>query len=78
MAKLVQLLGLFLVVAGISGTVDQLATQPFLSPVLNFVNRYVIPHIAPLQGYEIICNLSLSVLGSIMVIVANRAQRTVR
>ncbi|MDT0456856.1 hypothetical protein RM550_14100 [Streptomyces sp. DSM 41527] len=76
MAKVVQFLGLFLVVAGISGTVDQLASQPFLSPVLNFVNHYVIPHMAPLQGYEVICNLSLSVVGSIMVIVANRPERS--
>ncbi|WP_079063765.1 hypothetical protein [Streptomyces sp. NRRL F-4489] len=78
MAKLVQLLGLFLVVAGLSGTIDQLASQPFLGPVLNVVNRYVIPHIPPLQGYEVICNLSLSVLGAIVVIVANRVQDTSR
>ncbi|WP_078888864.1 hypothetical protein [Streptomyces sclerotialus] len=78
MTKIWQFLGVFLIAAGISGTIDQLATQPLLSPVLNFVNRYVIPHIEPLQGYEIICNLSLSVLGTIVVIVADRPSASAR
>ncbi|MGE7388929.1 hypothetical protein ACQKM2_25980 [Streptomyces sp. NPDC004126] len=76
MPKFLQLAGVFLFIAGISGTVDQLAVQPFLSPVLNFVNLYVTPHISALQGYEVICNLSLSVLGVILVIVADGAKRT--
>ncbi|GGP72790.1 hypothetical protein [Streptomyces abikoensis] len=73
MAKVVQLVGLFLVVAGISGTVDALATQPFMSPVLNFLN-HVIPHIDALKGYEVISNLSMAILGVIVVtVVGNRA-----
>ncbi|MEU3723316.1 hypothetical protein [Streptomyces sp. NPDC031705] len=76
MPKFLQFAGAFLVVAGISGTIDQLAVQPFLSPVLNFVNLYVVPHISALHGYEVICNLSLSVLGVILVIVADGARKT--
>ncbi|QFQ99407.1 hypothetical protein F9278_28275 [Streptomyces phaeolivaceus] len=72
MQKMFQLLGIYLVIGGISGTVDHLANQPILSLVLNAFNRYVIPHVSFLDGYEVISNLSLSVLGAIIVVAAGR------
>ncbi|GIH77063.1 hypothetical protein [Planobispora longispora] len=74
MSKAVQFLGLYLVAAGISGTVDHLAVQPFLGPFLNAFNRFVIPNVDFLTGYEIFANLTLSVLGAILVIAAGRTR----
>ncbi|GGS56892.1 hypothetical protein GCM10010156_14410 [Planobispora rosea] len=72
MRKAVQFLGLYLVAAGISGTVDHLAVQPFLGVFLNAFNRFVIPNVGFLTGYEIFANLTLSVLGGVLVIAAGR------
>ncbi|WP_405144153.1 hypothetical protein OG589_40925 [Sphaerisporangium sp. NBC_01403] len=74
MRQPLQLLGLFLVLEGISGTIDHLAVQPFFGVILNFFNRVVIPRVDLLTGYELYANLSLAVLGLVLVIAAERAQ----
>jgi len=65
-----RLLGFFLIAAGISGTIDHLAAQPFMGIVLNVFNRLVIPGIDALHGYEIYANLSVAVLGGVLVAAA--------
>ncbi|WP_216215833.1 hypothetical protein [Amycolatopsis aidingensis] len=74
MRKGVQFLGLYLVLAGISGTIDHLAAQPLLGAVLNVFNRFVIPRIGLLSGYEIYANLSLAVLGAAVLVAAVRVR----
>ena len=72
MRRPAQLVGLFLVLQGVSGAIDHLAYQPILGIVLNFFNRVVIPNIGALAGYELYANLSLAVLGGVLVIAAER------
>lgn len=67
MRPFLQFLGLFLVAAGISGTIDHLAAQPFLGVVLNVFNRFVIPRVGALEGYEVFANLSIAVLGGVLI-----------
>lgn len=74
MRKLVELLGAFLVAAGISGTIDHLAYQPILGPVLNVFNRNVIPHVDFLKGYEIFANLIIAVLGVVIIVAGEQTK----
>lgn len=75
MRKGIQLVGLFLLLEGVSGTIDRLAWQPFFSVILNAFNRQVIPRAAFLTGYEVYANLILAALGGVIVIAADRIQR---
>jgi len=74
MRKPVQLLGIVMVLQGVSGAIDHLAVQPFFGPLLNFFNRFVVPRVDLLAGYELFANLILAVLGFVVVTVAERAQ----
>ncbi len=75
MRPFLQFLGLFLVAAGISGTIDHLAAQPFMGVALNVFNRFVIPNIDALRGYEIFANLSVAVLGGVLAAAASAGRR---
>ncbi|WP_020669404.1 hypothetical protein [Amycolatopsis nigrescens] len=74
MRKAIQFLGLFLLLEGVSGTIDHLLYQPFFGVVLNFFNRIVIPRIDFLAGYELFANLFLAVLGLVIAIAAERVR----
>ncbi|PRY34251.1 hypothetical protein [Umezawaea tangerina] len=78
MRKAVELVGLFLVAEGVSGTIDHLAVQPFFSFLLNFVNRVVIPRIDLLAGHELVANLAVAVLGAVLVLAANAGSSSER
>ncbi|MBO3744828.1 hypothetical protein J5X84_02020 [Streptosporangiaceae bacterium NEAU-GS5] len=67
-----QFFGLYLFAAGISGTVDHMVGQPFMGAILNLFNRVVIPHVGFLTGYEIVANLTVSVLGAVLIIAVER------
>ncbi|QFU89726.1 hypothetical protein [Amycolatopsis sp. YIM 10] len=73
MARAVQFAGVFLLVIGVSGAIDHLAGQPVLAPVLNVFNRYVIPHVGFLAGFETFANLTVAAFGMGMVILARRS-----
>lgn len=73
MRKLIQTVGAVLVLSGISGVIDHLAVQPIFG-FLNFFNRFVIPRVEFLQGYEIYANLSLAVFGVVLLLAAGRAE----
>jgi hypothetical protein len=75
MRKAVQLVGLYLLAAGISGTIDHLAFQPFFGVFLNAFNRFVIPRLDFLTGYEVFANLTVAAIGGVLVIAAERMGR---
>ncbi|MGC7102072.1 hypothetical protein ACPZ19_45990 [Amycolatopsis lurida] len=74
MTRVVQLAGLFMVVSGLSGAIDRVASQPILGSVLNVFNRYLIPRIGFLAGFEVFANLSVAALGVGVVTMAGRSR----
>jgi len=69
MRKLIQTLGLIVLVMGISGTIDHLWEQPLLGWVLNAFNRYIIPKVDFLTGHELIANVGVGVVGIVVIAV---------
>jgi hypothetical protein len=74
MRNAIQLLGIILVLQGVSGAIDHLAVQPFFGPLLNFFNRFILPRVDALAGYELLANLGLAALGAMVVIAAGWRQ----
>ncbi|NJP26082.1 hypothetical protein OHB01_28755 [Microbispora hainanensis] len=72
MREVIRLAGAFLVAAGISGTIDHLAVQPFWGAILNVFNRQVIPRLGFLTGYEIYADLFVAVVGVVVLAAAWR------
>ncbi|MGW0451350.1 hypothetical protein ACWDWV_38955 [Streptosporangium sandarakinum] len=72
MGKAVQFIGFVMVLQGVSGTIDRLFVQPFMGVFLNFFNRVIIPRLDFLTGYEVYANLSLAVLGTAVLVAADR------
>jgi hypothetical protein len=70
----IQLLGIVMVLQGVSGAIDHLAVQPFFGPLLNFFNRFILPRVDVLAGHELFANLILAVLGVVVVIAAEPAK----
>lgn len=76
MRKVLQVLGVFMVLEGISGTIDQIAVQPFFGVVLNAFNRFVVERLDVLEGYEIFTNLILAILGVVVIVAAARLEKS--
>ena len=74
MRNAIQLLGVVLTLQGLSGAIDHLAVQPFFGVFLNAFNRFVLPRIGALDGYELLANLSLAAVGLLLVVVFDRPQ----
>jgi hypothetical protein len=55
--------------------VDHLASQPILGLVLNVFNRFVIPRIDALAGYELFANLVVAVVGAVVMVAASRVRK---
>jgi hypothetical protein len=72
MKKSFQLLGIVMVLQGVSGAIDHLAVQPFFGFFLNLFNRVVLPRLGFLDGYELFANLILAVLGAVVVVAVDR------
>ncbi|MBB4913750.1 hypothetical protein [Streptosporangium saharense] len=68
MREIVKLLGLLLLLEGVSGAIDRVAVQPFMSAFLNFFNRVVVEHLDVLTGYELFANLALAALGGLLLV----------
>ena len=63
MRSVLQFAGVVLLAVGVSGTIDRrLGHQPVLG-FLSVVNRFLIPRVEGLTGYELYANLSVAVLG---------------
>ncbi|MET0233882.1 MAG: hypothetical protein ABW224_04510 [Kibdelosporangium sp.] len=73
MRKAIGLLGFLLVLIGISGTIDHLFYQPFFGFLLNSFNRWVVPNVDFLAGYEVYANLTVALLGGVLVVAAHRS-----
>ncbi|WDZ90522.1 hypothetical protein [Nocardiopsis sp. HUAS JQ3] len=68
MRKVIQGVGVLLVLVGVSGAVDHLWYQPFLGVVLNSFNRFVVPNVAAFEGYELLANLCVAAAGAALVL----------
>ncbi len=68
----VQLLGLLMILQGVSGAIDHVARQPFFGIFLNLYNRLVVSRVDFLAGYELFANLILAVLGVVVIVAAGR------
>lgn len=72
MKKSMETVGFVIAVMGVSGTIDRLAYQPIMGPILNAFNRYAVPHIGFLTGYEVFANLIFGAAGVIVMVAASR------
>jgi hypothetical protein len=66
MRDVIQLLGFIMTLQGVSGAIDHLAVQPFMSLLLNFYNRVVIPRVDLLADNALVANLALAALGVVV------------
>ncbi|WP_150255153.1 hypothetical protein [Nocardiopsis deserti] len=64
MRKAIRGVGVLLLPVGVSGAVDHFWYQPFLGVVLNSFNRFVVPHVAAFEGYEVLANLGVAAVGA--------------
>jgi hypothetical protein len=76
MRKPIQILGIVMVLQGVSGAIDHLAVQPFYGIVLNFFNRVVVPRVDLLAEYALLANLMLAALGVVLVVAADLPQKS--
>jgi hypothetical protein len=76
MRNAIQLLGVVLVLQGLSGAIDHLAVQPFFGVFLNAFNHFVLPRIDALDGHELLANLALAAIGLLLAVAADRPQPT--
>jgi hypothetical protein len=74
MRDVIQLLGFIMTLQGVSGAIDHLAVQPFMSLLLNFYNRFVIPRVDVLADNALVANLALAVLGVVVMAAGDRSQ----
>jgi uncharacterized membrane protein YbaN (DUF454 family) len=74
MRNSMQLIGFIMVLQGISGAIDHLAVQPFMSILLNLFNRVVVPRVDVLADHALAANLSLAALGVLVLAAAERLQ----
>jgi uncharacterized membrane protein YbaN (DUF454 family) len=74
MRNSMQLIGFIMVLQGISGAIDHLAVQPFMSILLNLFNRVVVPRVDVLADHALAANLSLAALGALVLVAAERVQ----
>jgi hypothetical protein len=66
MRSLLQFTGVVLLAVGVSGTIDRLLGHQPIFGFLNVVNRVLIPEVDGLAGYELFANLSVAVLGVVV------------
>ena len=64
--------GFVLMVMGISGVIDHLAVQPVMGGLLNPFHRQVFERVDGLDGYELVANLGVAVLGLVGMVLADR------
>jgi hypothetical protein len=74
MRNAIQVVGFVMVLQGVSGAIDHLAVQPFMSILLNLFNRVVIPRVDLLADHALFANLALALLGLVVMAVADRPQ----
>jgi hypothetical protein len=75
MRSALRFVGVVLVAAGVSGTIDRLLGHQPIFGFLNVVNRFVIPRVDALAGYELYANLTIAVLGVVVFAASGIARR---
>ena len=75
MRSALQLAGAVLLAVGVSGTIDRLLGYQPIFGFLNVVNRFLIPGVDGLAGYELYANLSVAVLGVVVFASSGIARR---
>ncbi|GLW05197.1 hypothetical protein Misp01_03270 [Microtetraspora sp. NBRC 13810] len=73
--KIIQFLGFFMILQGVSGAIDHVAVQPLFGVFLNVYNRLVVQRVPFFEGYEVFANLSLAILGVVVVVATERIGR---
>jgi hypothetical protein len=74
--SVLQFAGVVLAAAGVSGTIDRLLGHQPIFGFLNVVNRFLIPSVDALAGYELYANLSVAVLGVVVFAASGTARRS--
>lgn len=77
MHRILQLLGVVMVLEGVTGVVNQLTSGPpnILLRLFDHFNRLVADRVAVLDGYEIWANAALGVLGVVVFVLGRMAAR---
>jgi hypothetical protein len=75
MRSALQFAGVVLAAVGVSGTIDRLLGYQPIFGFLNVVNRFLIPTVDGLAGYELYANLSVAVLGVVVFAASGIAHR---
>jgi hypothetical protein len=75
MRSALQFAGVVLVAVGVSGTIDRLLGHQPIFGFLNVVNRFLVPRIDAIAGYELYANLSVVVLGVVVFASSGIARR---
>jgi hypothetical protein len=75
MRSALQFAGVVLVAVGVSGTIDRLLGYQPIFGFLNVVNRFLIPNVDALAGYELYANLSVAVAGVVVIFAASGIAR---
>lgn len=78
MRSALQFAGVVLVAVGVSGTIDRLLGHQPVFGFLNVVNRFLIPRVDAIAGYELYANLSVAVLGVVVFASSGVARRPAR
>jgi hypothetical protein len=71
MRSALQFAGVVLLAVGVSGTIDRLLGYQPIFGFLNVVNRFLIPRVDALAGYELYANLSVAVAGIVVIFAAS-------
>jgi hypothetical protein len=71
-----QVVGFFLLVAGVSGLIDHLWVQPLMGALLNVFQRQVFPRIDALSGHEVAANVGVALLGLLVLVVTDPDRRS--
>jgi hypothetical protein len=74
--SVLQFAGVVLTAVGVSGTIDRLLGHQPIFGFLNVVNRFLIPRVDGLTGYELYANLSVAVLGVVVFASSGIARRS--
>ena len=75
MRSALQFAGVVLLAVGVSGTIDRLLGYQPIFGFLNVVNRFLIPTVDGLRGYELYATLSVAVAGIVALLATSGSAR---
>jgi hypothetical protein len=75
MIKVVQFLGFIMILQGITGAIAIAIDKPDFGVFFNFFNRHIVSRVGFLNGYELIADLVIAVLGVAVILVAEQQKK---